>query len=345
MRVNLKGIHRIKSRGRYYYYAWRGGPRIKGEPGTPEFVASYNAAHEKRKEVSLDTVGGLVKHYKASQEYKNLSPRTRKDYGPVFKVIEEAFADMPKAALTDKRARGIFKEWRGTFAKTPRKADRHWSVLKRIFNVAKDHGLIVDNPCDRGGRLYHGSRVSDLWTQDQITLAEARMPAHIWSAVVLAKETGQRQADLLQLLWSDIDSEHIRITQNKTGKRVSIRKSQELREMLSELKREQQRTDQLSTHVLLNTHGRPWTSDGFQTSWGKAKNKAGIIGVTFNDLRGTAVTTWAEAGATVPEIAALSGHSLKDVETILEKHYLSKTQALGDNVIMKLDKARKRTKV
>ncbi len=171
------------------------------------------------------------------------------------------------------------------------------------------------------------------------------MPAHIWSAVVLAKETGQRQADLLQLLWSDIDSEHIRITQNKTGKRVSIRKSQELREMLSELKREQQRTDQLSTHVLLNTHGRPWTSDGFQTSWGKAKNKAGIIGVTFNDLRGTAVTTWAEAGATVPEIAALSGHSLKDVETILEKHYLSKTQALGDNVIMKLDKARKRTKV
>ncbi|HEY6381701.1 MAG TPA: hypothetical protein VIY07_07830 [Pseudolabrys sp.] len=37
--------------------------------------------------------------------------------------------------------------------------------------------------------------------------------------------------------------------------------------------------------ILVSTDNRPWTPDGFRASWGKACAKAGIIGVTFNDLR------------------------------------------------------------
>ncbi|WP_082826869.1 tyrosine-type recombinase/integrase [Pseudovibrio sp. WM33] len=107
------------------------------------------------------------------------------------------------------------------------------------------------------------------------------------------------------------------------------------------MKRRQKGSEQLSTFVLTNSRGKPWTSDGFKTSWSKAMKAAEVSGRTFHDLRGTAVTRWAEAGATVPQIAALSGHSLKDVETILEKHYLSKTQTLGDQVILGMDRARK----
>jgi hypothetical protein len=29
---------------RTYYWAWKGEPPLRGEPGTPEFVASYNEA-------------------------------------------------------------------------------------------------------------------------------------------------------------------------------------------------------------------------------------------------------------------------------------------------------------
>ena len=63
---------------------------------------------------------------------------------------------------------------------------------------------------------------------------------------------------------------------------------------------------------------RPWTSDGFRTSWSKACDRAGISGLTFHDLRGTAVVRLAIAGATVPEIATFTDHSLRDVEAILE---------------------------
>lgn len=44
---------------------------------------------------------------------------------------------------------------------------------------------------------------------------------------------------------------------------------------------------------------------------------------TVDDLRGTAITRRAQAGCTVPEIAKITGYSLKDVEAILDAHYLS----------------------
>ena len=49
MRVRLKGINSVRKRladgtFRTYWYAWKGGPSLSGEPGTPEFVASYNEA-------------------------------------------------------------------------------------------------------------------------------------------------------------------------------------------------------------------------------------------------------------------------------------------------------------
>jgi len=51
---------------------------------------------------------------------------------------------------------------------------------------------------------------------------------------------------------------------------------------------------------------KPWTSDGFRTSWGKAHDAAGINGLTFHDWRGSAVVRLAIADATVPQIATFT---------------------------------------
>ena len=59
--------------------------------------------------------------------------------------------------------------------------------------------------------------------------------------------------------------------------------------------------------------------------------------VTFNDLRGTAVTRLAIAGCTEAEIATITGHSLRDVRSILDAHYLHRDAALADSAIRKLE--------
>ena len=49
MRVRLKGVNSRTKRLadgslKTYYWAWKGGPPLPGKPGSPEFIAAYNAA-------------------------------------------------------------------------------------------------------------------------------------------------------------------------------------------------------------------------------------------------------------------------------------------------------------
>jgi integrase len=92
-----------------------------------------------------------------------------------------------------------------------------------------------------------------------------------------------------------------------------------------------------STIILTTSDGKPWTPDGFRVSWRKACKRAGIVGVTFHDLRGTAVTRLAICGCTEAEIATITGHSLRSVRAILDTHYLHRDQALAESAIKKLE--------
>ncbi|WP_207498654.1 site-specific integrase [Tritonibacter horizontis] len=80
-----------------------------------------------------------------------------------------------------------------------------------------------------------------------------------------------------------------------------------------------------------------WTSHGFSASWRKAVARAKITGLTFHDLRGTAVTRLAIAGCSEAEIATITGHSMRDVGAILDEHYLSRDSELAESAIKKLE--------
>ena len=84
----------------------------------------------------------------------------------------------------------------------------------------------------------------------------------------------------------------------------------------------------------MNTRGRAWTANGFHASWRKACTAAEVSGVTFHDLRGTAVLRLFLAGGTEAEIATITGHSLRDVRSILDSHYFCRgAGAIGDHEI------------
>jgi hypothetical protein len=50
------------------------------------------------------------------------------------------------------------------------------------------------------------------------------------------------------------------------------------------------------------------------------------------------VTRLAEAGCSVPEIATITGHSLKDVGSILDRHYLNRSVKIGLSAMAKLER-------
>jgi hypothetical protein len=108
---------------RVYFYAWRGGPRIQAAPGTPEFISLYHQAYASLLKPKPGTLMTLIAEFKASAEFRRLSPSSVRSYLSYIKLIEDEFGDLPLAALADRRIRGEFKGWRDRFANTPRKAD------------------------------------------------------------------------------------------------------------------------------------------------------------------------------------------------------------------------------
>lgn len=338
MRVNLKGLYWAKAKGKVYWYAWKGGPRLTGEPGSPEFMAGYHSAIEARKAGPTGTFAGVIATYKASGEFDKLAPRTKRDYLKHIKAIELEFGKFPTRFFTAQvrqKLAGQFLEWRdGLAKKSLRQADYAWSILGRICSVGVRRGKIEINPCEKGGRLYESDRNDSLWTLEDEALFMERAPVHLRLPLLLALWTGQRQGDLLALTWPQYDGKYIRLRQGKSGKRVTIPVGKPLKALLDANRGK-------VGPVLLTTEGTPWTEDGFRSSWFKACKKVGITaGLTFHDIRGSAVTRLALAGGSVPEIATITGHSLRDVESILDAHYLSRDVTLAESGIAKLERGR-----
>jgi integrase len=257
MRVRLKGINsytakRSDGTTKTYWYAWKGGPRLEGEPGTPEFIASYNEAAAQKIRAPEGRLLSLLQAYQASDDFRQLAPRTRDDYaGIIEKVIEPEYSDFPLLGLVDKRTRGIFLEWRDKLAlKSRRQADYAWTILARVPSWSKDRGRISIKPCERGGRIYRGSRAEKIWTADDESAFLKLSSAHLHLPLLLALWTGQRQGDLLRLPWSAYDGTHIRLRQSKTGCRVVIPVGKPLKAALDT-------TAKRSTIILTTRAGAP----------------------------------------------------------------------------------------
>jgi integrase len=338
MRVRLKGINSKTKRladGRLvtYWWAWKGGPPLRGEPGSPEFIASYNEAIARKVIPPAGVLFSILQGYQASEDFRALAERTRRDYVAKIKLIEKAFGDFPLSALFDRRTRGVFKAWRDKLAtRSRRQADYAWSVLGRILSWAFDAGLVAANPCEKGGRLYRASRGDKVWSPDDEVNFLSKSPDHLRLPFLLALWTGQRQGDLLRLPWSAYDGTHIRLRQSKSGIRVVIPVGSPLKSALDAAA-----NNKKCPLILTSSEGKPWTADSFRSSWRKACSAAGIFGLTFHDIRGTAVTRLATAGCTEAEIATITGHSLRDVRSILDANYLHRDQALAESAIRKLE--------
>jgi integrase len=150
-------------------------------------------------------------------------------------------------------------------------------------------------------------------------------------AVELALLTGQRQGDLFRLTWGSYDGKRLRFRQGKSRRRVDLPVTGRLREILEAAK-----ASRRALTILETPTGKPWTKSHFNNHWRPALKAAGLDGLHFHDLRGTACTKLAEAGCSYAEIAAVLGWSHSSVARMLEI-YQAMTAPLSDSAVAKLE--------
>jgi hypothetical protein len=97
VRVRYKGLNWNTKRladgsTRTRWYAWRGGPLLRGEPGTPEFERSWQEACGQKAKAPEGTLQSLIDYYQTTAEFTGLREITRSDYVDIIqKVIEPKF--------------------------------------------------------------------------------------------------------------------------------------------------------------------------------------------------------------------------------------------------------------
>ena len=82
MRVVLKGINTTTKRLadgtiKTYYWAWKGGPSLPGKPGSPEFIAAYNAAITRKVAPAAGVLLSLLNRFQESGDSCTTFPSER----------------------------------------------------------------------------------------------------------------------------------------------------------------------------------------------------------------------------------------------------------------------------
>jgi len=165
-----------------------------------------------------------------------------------------------------------------------------------------------------------------IWLPEDIEAFMAAASPEMQFAMVLALHTGQRQADILRLAWSQYDGASITLRQGKA--RQLGRAAPVIRIPCTKALKATFDAARRRAAVMLTTKtGLPFKKRYFSDQWEYTCKAAGIDHLHFHDIRGTTVTMLAEAGCTLPEIVAITHHSLRRAQDILEK-YLARTSRL-----------------
>lgn len=350
VRARLPGINTIRkilAGGvvKLYYYHRATKKRLPGKPGSAEFVRAFAEADKASADRLKGTFSSLVKDYTTHKAFEKRAASTQKEYKRMLTKAESKFGMMRLSALEDPRVRKEFMAWRSEVADDSgdREADNRLSVISAMLTWGMDNGKVFSNHVSGFKRLHSVDRSDMIWLPDHIDAFMAVAPIELQRALILALHTGQRQGDLLRLTWNNYDDGFISLRQGKTGTKVEFPCTNALRRMLDGI-------DRKNAVILTTKTDMAWKPRYFKAQWEAYSIKADaalaadnreatIKGLHFHDLRGTAVTMLAEAGCTTPQIASITGHSLKTVSQILDK-YLARTRALASGAVTLFENAK-----
>lgn len=341
MRARIPGINTVRRRlasgeTATYYYHRATGVRLPGRPCSAEFLAALAKINLDAKTRTSGTLSGLIREFEDTAKWRRLAESTKGEYRRVLTFWDRRYGTCPFAALEDKAFRRDVLKWHDAFsADKPREADNRVTILARALSWATKDGPLKVNVLDSFDRAYHGDRSELIWMPEHVDAFMRVAPAEMQLALVLALHTGQRQGDLLRLAWNSYDGERISLRQGKArrgdrlGHVVVVPCTRALKATLDDL-------EHRSPLILTTKTGRAFQKRYFSEQWEKTCAAAGITDLHFHDLRGTTVTMLFQAGCNLGEIVAITGHSLRRAQDILDR-YLARTGVMAESAIAKFE--------
>ncbi|CAB4124814.1 XerC Integrase [uncultured Caudovirales phage] len=341
MQVKLPHCHKETTRhGATVYYFRKGHrPRVRlpDKPGTPAFIAAYNAAlngaarpYVPANANPAHTLAWLIGEYRRSSAWAALSVETRRVRDTFFVQMLAAGGGRPFAEITRKTIRQSLdkrKDRPGTARQFLFAVRAMFAWAVEVEHVEQDPtmGLRVKVPRSDGYKM---------WGEAQMAAYEAHWPVGTRERLaydVLAY-TGLRRSDACRLGPQHVQGGVASIRTEKTGQEVHIAMTQELLASIAATKH--------GETFILSAHGRPYTKESFGNVFGEWCAAAGLQGFRAHGLRKTSATAAANAGATENELMAMHGWSEARTAAIYTRNANRRTLALQG-----AEKVRNRNKV
>jgi len=283
------------------------------------------SGHEKhrRQAARATTLADFAKPWLADRELK---PRTRHDYQRLLdRFIIPELGDVPLTELTP----NLIASWHARLCPDrPSQRANTYTLLRAILAEAERRELIDRNPCKvRGGATKKRVHKINLATASELVAAYENMPPHLAAMVPLGAWNGLRSGEIRELRRRDIELIdattaviHVRrAVTHVPGETVigppksaaGIRDIHVPAHVVPILRQHLAEHVKPSPDALLfpSASGRTLPESQLWKYWDRARQAAGRPDLRFHDLRHTALTEAARAGATLAELKAIAGHS------------------------------------
>lgn len=207
----------------------------------------------------------------------------------------------------------------------PATANRHLSLLSRMFKLALQWGRVERNPCTGITKFKENNQRQRFLTPDEIKKMYAAMEREPNKVAVAALKflllTGVRKEEALQAQWHHIDMENglWHLPQTKSGRGRYVQLSSEAQAVLKELGKHSASTKWVFPG---RDEGKPLNNP--RKAFDRVLQAAGIEHLRLHDLRHSFASLAANAGISLTVIQNLLGHK-SPIQTMRYSHLMNST--------------------
>lgn len=319
LRYLVEDLDRHGNVRRYVRMPGKAKVRIRGIPGTEEFMAAYHAAiavasdsRRQAQEARRGSFRHLCQLYYASVTFKSLDPSTQSWRRRALDSMCEKKGGNPVALMQARHVRDL----RDERSDSPGAANTRLKALKALFAWAceEEPDLAPHNPTIGVRKVQYAASEIHTWTADEIEQYKARHPLGTKPrlALDLLRFTTGRREDAVRLGPQHVRNGRIQFRQAKNEHRspvdIDIPQHPELAASIAA-------TPSGHLTFLVTDYGKPYTPAGFGNAMRDWCDQANLRHCSAHGLRKATPTMMAEEGATPHELMAITGHqTLEEVE-------------------------------